>query len=286
MKLLGKIFIFLLVVLIGLVLARNVIVKTALERGVTAATGMPLSIKKFDLNILNTSIDIEGLMVRNPAGFHDTVLAEIPKILVAYQRGAIFTGKIHFKAMEFDLKQFNVVKNEQGILNLDKLKALQAQPNAEEPSDPAPKTEGKVAPLQIDSFRLKVGKASFIDYAGGQASVKDFNVGLDETYTNVTDPNKLVMLIVFKIMTRTPLALVPNFNVGALQGSVSGILGSATDVAGQMATKGLDTLKDAQRQAGDTPKGVAGVVEEKTKGLAGSVKGAASDLKKKIKLPF
>lgn len=286
MKLIKRVLTMVLIILVVLVLGRNPIIKAGAELGVRAVTGMSLSIGKFDLDILHTSIDIENLVLKNPAGFHDTILVDIPKILVAYERGAIFSGKIHFKEIVFDLKQMNVVKNEKGELNLDKLKALQPKPSAEKPSQPAPQTKGKAMAIQIDRFRLKIGKASFVDYAGGAAAVKDFNVGLDETYTDITDPNKIAMLIVFKVMTKTPLALLSGFNVSALQGSVSGILGSATDMAGQVAAKGMDTLKGTQQQAGEALKGTTGAVEGKAKALAGSVSSAASDLKKKIKMPF
>ena len=66
MKLLGKLIAFLIVVLVVLVLARNVVIKAAMETGARVVAGMPLSIQKFDLDIMQTFVDIEGLVL-NPA---------------------------------------------------------------------------------------------------------------------------------------------------------------------------------------------------------------------------
>lgn len=283
MKLIGKMLILVLVVLVVLVLARNVIVKSVVEKGVTMVTGLPLTIKKFDLGLTKTYVSIEELVVKNPDGFHDTVFVEIPKILVDYNLSDILKGKLHLEDLVFDMKQFSVVRNEKGALNLDSLKALQ---KAQQPSQPAPsqgkQEKGQPMAIQIDNFHLKVGKASFVNYSSGQPSVQDFNVGLDEHYQNITDPNKLVALIVVKVMMRTPLAMLSGFNLGGLQTSIAGIAGSAAEVAGKFAAQGIDTLKDA---TGVTTQ-VAGKAEDTLKSTAGTVKDVASSLKSKLKLPF
>ncbi|HNX68215.1 MAG TPA: hypothetical protein PLL75_04265 [Candidatus Omnitrophota bacterium] len=278
MKLIGRIVFLVLAVLVVLVLARNIVVKTAIEVGATAVTGFPLTIQKLDINFSNTSIDIEGLVMKNPSAFQGTSFVEIPKILVDYNLTDILKGKIHLENLDFEMEKLSVVKNEKGMLNLDSLKSIQGaqKPAAQKPSQPAPAGKGKAMPFQIDNFHLKVGKASYVDYSKGQPSVQEFNVGLDERYQNITDPMQLVPLIVMKVMMRTPLALLSGFNLSSIQGSVSGIAGSAADMAQAAAAKGLDTLKNAAgTQAG-------GAVKEVTS----SVTSAASSLKNKLKIPF
>ena len=82
MKLLVKLVALVVVALVVLVLARNVVIKAAVENGVRIVTGMPLSMGKLDLNFQKSFVDIEDLVVKNPSGFHDTALVEIPKIFV------------------------------------------------------------------------------------------------------------------------------------------------------------------------------------------------------------
>jgi len=294
MKILGKIVGLLIVVLVVLVLARNVVVKAAVENGVKIVTGMPLSMGKLDLNFQKSFIDIENLTVKNPSGFHDTSLVEIPKIFVAYGLRDILGGKVHLRELEFNMKQFTVVKNEKGELNLDRLKALQGtQKTPEQATKPETKTPAKAMPIQIDTMRLKIGKVVYADYSGKNPSTKEFLINLDESFQNITDLNSVVRLIVFKAMMSSGISNLVNFDIGGLQGSLTGAFNSSTEFATQAAMKGLDTLKTAAAnpnaitdQAGGVLKGTSGAVQNTAKDVTSGVKNAASTLKNKLKLPF
>jgi uncharacterized protein involved in outer membrane biogenesis len=277
MKLLMKLVMLVVVALVVLVLARNVVIKAAMVTGARVAAGMPLSMQKFDLDILNTSVDIEGLALGNPAGFHDTVLVDIPKIFFGYERASIFSGKIHVKNIEFDMKQFTVVKNEKGELNLDRLRALQGtqKPSAQKPQQ-EPKAPAKPIPVQIDRMRLKIGKVVFVDYSSGSPSTKEFLINLDQSYQNITDLNSVVRLIVLKAMMTSGISNLVNFDIGGLQGTLSGAFNTSAKLAAQAAAKSLDTLKTAAQD----PNQIAGKAEDALKDTTGAVKDAASSLKK------
>jgi hypothetical protein len=294
MKILVKSIVWLAVVLVVLVLARNMAVKVVVETGVRAVTGMPLSMGKFDLNLSKTLVDIEALVVKNPAGFHDTALVDIPRILVDYNLSDVFKGKVHLENLEFNMKQFTVVKNEKGELNLDRLKALQGtqKPSAQK-TKAEPKAPAKAMPIQIDMMRLKIGKVVYADYSGASPSTKEFLINLDQSYQDITDLNSVVRLIVLKAMMSSGISNLVNFDVRSLEGSLTGAFNTSTKLAAQAAAKGLDTLKTAAGdpnaiagQAGEVLKNTTGSVSDTTKEVAGSVKNAASSLKNKLKLPF
>jgi len=265
MKLIMKLVVLVVVALVVLVLARNVVIKAAMETGARVVAGMPLSIQKFDLDIVHTSLDMEGLLLKNPAGFHDTTLVDIPKILVAYERASIFSGKVHLKDIVFDMKQFTVVKNEKGELNLDRLKALQGTQKAPaETPKQEPKAPAKPIPVQIDKMHLQIGKVVYIDYSGGQPTTKEFQINLDQSYENITDLYSVVRLIVLKAMMSSGISNLVNFDISGLQGSVT------------------DVLKNIPVD----PSQIAGQAEGALKGTTSAVKDAASSLKSKLKLPF
>jgi len=290
MKLLKNVVIVFVVALVALVLARNVVIKAAMETGARVVAGMPLSIQKFDLDILRTAVDIEGVVLKNPSGFHDTVLLDVPKIFIAYQRAAIFSGKVHLKNIEFDMKQFTVVKNEKGELNLDRLRALQGTQKT--PAQTKPQAPAKPIPIQIDMMRLKIGKVVYVDYSSGTPSTKEFLINLDQSYQNIVDLNSVVRLIVLKAMMSSGLANLTNFDVSGLQGTLTGAFSTSTKMAAEAAAKSLDSLKSAAAnpsaipgQAGGVLKDTAGAVESTAKGMTSGVKSVASSFKK-LKLPF
>jgi hypothetical protein len=294
MKLIMKLVMLLAAVLVVLLLARNVVVKAAVENGVRIVTGMPLSLGKLDLNFQKSFIDLEELIVKNPSGFHDTSLVEIPKIFVEYGLSDILKGKAHLKILEFNMRQFTVVKNEKGELNLDRLKALQGTQKAPaQTTKPKPKAPAKPMPVQIDMMRLKIGKVVYVDYSGGQPSTREFRINLDQSYQNITDLNSVVRLIVLKAMMSSGISNLVNFDIGGLEGTLTGAFNTSTKLAARAAAKSLDTLKTAAGdpsaiagQVGGVFKSTPGAVEDTAKVVAGGVKDAASSLKNKLKLPF
>ena len=280
MKIFGRFIALFVVVLVVLVFARNVVIKAAMETGARVVAGMPLSIQKFDLDILHTAVDIEGLVLKNPSGFHDTVLVDIPKILVAYKRAAIFSGKIHLKNIEFDMAQFTVVKNEKGELNLDRLKALQGTQKApaRTTTKQEPKAPAKAIPIQIDLMRLKIGKVVYVDYSNGSPSTKEFLIDLDQSYQNITDLNSVVRLIVLKAMMSSGISHLVNFDIGGLEGTLTGSFNIPTKMAAEAAA--------VLKTAGENPSALVGQSESVLKSSASAVKSVASSLKNKLKFSF
>jgi hypothetical protein len=291
MKSLLKTFLLLVLVIVlgltALVFAHNSVAKAAMEIGVRAVTGMPLSMGKFDLNFSKSSVDIENLIVKNPSGFHDTSLLEIPKIFVAYDLSGFFKGEAHLKGLEFEMSQFTVVKNEKGALNLDRLRTLQGtqKPSAQRPGQGS-KTPAKPIPIQIDMMRLKIGKVVYVDYASGNPAIREFRINFDQSFQNITDLNSVMRLIVLKAMMSSGISNLVNFDVQGLAGS---LVNDSTQLATWFAEKGFDTMKTAAEnpsQIGGMLQNAPGSVESAAKDVTSEVKSAASAIKNKFKIPF
>ena len=166
-----------LAVLVAIILifsvAKDVIIKVAVEQGAQMITGLKLRMSGFSFGIIRGVIDIKGLKVLNPAGYKDPNMVDMPQIYVRYNLPAIFSGKIYLPDININMEQFTVVKNEKGELNLNSLKVVQAQKKGGKASEGR---ESKMPPIQIDSLRLKIDKVVYKDYSGGgEPSVKEFN---------------------------------------------------------------------------------------------------------------
>jgi hypothetical protein len=258
MKKLLIVIVALAVVLVGLSFGKDMIAKTAVERGAQMVTGLQLRMAKINVGIFNTLVNIDNLVLYNPRDFKDRIMIDMPNIYVDYNLGAILKGKIHLYDMRLDLKEFVVVKNKDGKLNLDSLKVVQAQKEGKKPQD---KDKAKAPEIQIDSLQLKIGKVVYKDYSTGSASpvVREFNVNINEKFTNINDPYTLVSIIVVKALTNTAIANLTNFDLGGLSNTVTGTLSKATKLA-------TDTAGRATQIVGETSKAVtekAGKLAEK-----------------------
>ena len=250
-------------ILIGLVvvLTLAVIFKNAL-------VGLKLDIDKLNLCLTKAMIDIDGITLYNPKKYPDPIMVNVPKVLVDLNLRKVIGGDIHVEALELEMKEFTVVKNKDGEVNINELKAV-AEAKEEQPAvkgaEPAPKPKGEKPEISVDNLHLKIGRVVFKDYSKGEEPVvKEYNINLNEKHENIKSLEAVVTLIVFKVVTKTNIAAIANVDLGGLQDVLSGTLKGTTEAATQAVGTATDTLKDA----------------------AGTLKGTAESLKDKIKLPF
>lgn len=269
MKKVVIIVVSILAILLILSFMKNMIAKVGIEKGVQMVTGLKLRMGSLNVGIRKTIVGIRNLKLYNPKGYQDKIMLDMPEIYVNYDLPAIFKNKVHIEEMRIDLKEFMVVKNEKGELNLDSLKVVQAQKEGKKPEE---KEKAKVPDIQIDSLRLKIGKVIYKDYSkGSKPSVREFNVNLDEKYENITNPYALVSLIVVKALANTTIASLTNFDLGGLKGTIGNTLATAQKVAGKAVGVATGTLK----MTTETAKEVTQVIGD-----------TAKELKNKLKLPF
>jgi len=248
-KVIGVIVVMLVAVILILALAKDIIIKTSVEKGVKHVTGLQLNLKGLKVGVIKTLIDIKGLTLFNPPGYKDEIMVEIPEIYVDYDLPAILKGKIHLEEMRLNVKELIVVKNEKGDLNLNSLKSVQEQKEDEKPKEEEKikkegKEKGKAPEMQIDILELKVGKVVYKDYSKGKPpSTKEFNINLDKKYTNITDPQALVNLIVGQALANTAIATIVDFDLKGLQGVLPGGVKAVEKTAGETLKKTAGELK-------------------------------------------
>ena len=164
-----------LVALLVSAFVKDAIIKASVEKGVEMVTGLKLRIQGFKAGLVNSLVAIRNLRLFNPRGFKDSVMLDMPEIYVDYDLPAVFKGKIHLKEVRIDLKEFYVIKNAKGEVNLDSLKVVQ-ESKGEAPAKEKPAEEGKGMEFQIDTLQLKVGKVVYKDYSqGGEPKVQEFS---------------------------------------------------------------------------------------------------------------
>ncbi len=275
MKKLITVAIVVIAVMVAASVVKDVAIKTAVEKGAEMVTGLRLTMSGFSAGILRSIVNIRGLKLYNPKGFTDPVMVNMPEIYVAYDLPAILGGTIHLKEVRINLAEFVVIKNKNGSLNLDSLKALTAQKQGK----PVEDKSGKPMKMKIDLLKLKIGKAVYKDYSGQTPSIKEFNINIDDTYTNIDNPNTLVSLIVVKALGGTAIANLANFDVRSLSKSVSGSLASAQKTvaaARATVTTAMAGATATLAGGGTGAKGVTDAAKKTAESLGGMLKGFGS----------
>ncbi|MDP8253027.1 MAG: AsmA family protein [Candidatus Kaelpia aquatica] len=213
----------LVVVLIGAVfIFRNRIVKLAVSTGVKKITGLKLDIANLNVGIPETIISIEGMQLYNPPGYVDKIMVDMPEIYVDYNLAAILKNDIHLKEVRINLREMIIVKTKDGGLNFDSLKVVKSAEEEQVVVKEDGPGEKKKTRFRIDHLKLKIGRVVYKDYfSGSKPSIKEYNLNIDESYDNITDPQALARLILVRALINTNIA---SFKIKNLQGLTANTL--------------------------------------------------------------
>lgn len=244
MKKLLKVIIIIFAVILALLLAKNIIAKVAIERGVEFVTGLKLRVSGFSVGVFKSRINIDDLKLYNPKGFEDKIMVDLPNVYVDYSLPSIFKGKLHLRDIKLNLKEFAIIKNSEGIVNLESLKVVQAQ-KEESKTKPKPKAPD----IQIDNLELKIGRVIYKDYSKSEKpSVKVYNINIDEKYHNIRNTNAVISIILVKVLSKTAIGGLVNLDLKGLGSIASDTAGKATKAvgeAGKSITEAAGKLKDS-----------------------------------------
>ncbi len=247
-----------LAILIALFFGKNVIIKTSVTAGVRAMTGLKLSIRSMDIGIFKTLIGINELQLYNPSGFVDEVMIDCPEIYVDYDLGAFMKGRTHLEEVRLILKEFIVVKNEAGKLNLDSLKVVKGKGKEEREkgeekkgeTDGGEEKETKMLDFQIDVLELRIDKVVYKDYSKGTPpKAQEYNVNIDDRFENITDPKTLGRLVILKALKNTAIARLANFDIGKLQRGISETVKKTTEKVQEATDRAVKDIEEKAREA-------------------------------------
>ncbi|MDD5496197.1 MAG: AsmA family protein [Candidatus Omnitrophica bacterium] len=241
-----------LAVIFILSLAKDMIIKVSVEKGVNLVTGLRLKMGSLKVGLLGTLVQIKDLELLNPAGYKDRTMLDMPEVFVDYALMPLLKGKIYLTEVRIDLKKLVVVKNENGELNLDALKVVQAEKETKG-KRPSVKKELNAPPMRIDSLTLKIGSVIYKDYSkGGAPAIREFNINLNEKYSDIDDLNIVVSLIVIKALSNTTVPSLANFDLQGLKGNTGDVLGTAQKLTGEAAAKVQAVTRRATRVVDET----------------------------------
>lgn len=213
-----KIIIVVLAVFIGLGIVKDQIIKAAVQAGASRVLGTDVRVGGLSFGILRPSVRVRAFKIDNPQGFPKGSMLDITEAGVDYDLPALLAGKLHFPLVILDLNEMVVIKNPDGVLNVDALKVAGKKETApvkkqEKPSEPFS--------LEIDVLRLNVNRVIFKDYTRGKEPlVQVFDVNLkDKTYKDIQSAQQLAALIMVEAMKPTAIKGAKIYGVATVLGA-------------------------------------------------------------------
>jgi len=197
-KLMIAVLIIVLLVAGGVFFGRNILARLIIVKGIKQACGLKVEISGIDIRL--PSVRISGLKVYNPSDFRDRVMLDIPEIYVDFDLPGFFKNKVYLHKLRLDIRKIDIVLNEQGKLNVNSLALL------------LPKSSGKKPPeVKIDELSVKIEKVVYRGYfpvVGVKSG--EFDLRIDETFRNVTEPSKITRQLLERVLSRIGLSDLDN----------------------------------------------------------------------------
>lgn len=279
-KFFGSILGILIVLVVIVVVAKDMILKAALEQSVTILTGFKTTVQSLQYSLPST-LQIKGLEIRNPSGFKEEVFVNMPEIYASLSLQELLQDKkIHLSEVRLNLQEVHIEKNPQGVSNVELLSSVGGKFGAAKQPVPVTQPSGKQERMsfQLDRLELTIRTVSYEDRSGlvGRAPIPGKKVAVDlnvqrEVFLNITDSKALVNLILVKIFNSATLGRILDIDPRELLGdNAAKILSSGQQVIAQQAagTRKAEALVGSSvGGAKDVLGSTAGTAKEQVSGL-------------------
>lgn len=190
--------VFLAVALVvAFLLSLNSILRVLIEHNIRAQTGMDAEIGQFKLGWLAPTIEIQDLRIYNPPDFGGAPFLDIPEIHVEYDRVALLKKEIHLTLLRFNLDELDIVKNQDGQLNISLFANAPHSRHSGAPGAPSFKRQTGYDFKGIDALNVSLRRVKFIDLKNPNND-REQTIGIQNlVIPHVKSPGDLAVLAAF-----------------------------------------------------------------------------------------
>jgi len=269
LKVLGVVITCVVLLVVGVIIFINPIVKNAVNVGGPLMLGVPVKVEDVSISPLRGVIDLKSFAVGNPEGYStNTALFAVDRIHVSLDTKSLFGDVIHIRKIQIDKPQISYeVKS--GKSNFDVL--MENLGESEKKTKDKKKKDKEDQKVIIDEFELN---SASVSYAGpitlGKAikipvpSIKLRDIGKDKGGASQVEALKAI------------LSELGNVIVNGAKAAGKALLDGAEAVGGAVKAVG-EGAKDAAKAVGEGAKDAAKAVGDSAK----DAKNAINNLFKK-----
>jgi len=219
------------------------LIKVGVEKGGSAALGVPVKVGSVHLSVLRGMVTIDGLQVANPPGYKNEYLLELGSGKVEVSLGSLLKDTIHVREISLDgtklaIEQKGLSSNIKDLLNAMPKGKPEEAPKPE--AKPAEKTPGKK--LVVDKLEITNTEAKLAVVIGGGAGVnlkiapiKMENLGADRPMS-IAELTSKIFLALIQGVAQQGAGLLPDDVVSGMKGGLNKI----TELGGEGGKKAVE----------------------------------------------
>ena len=201
-----RLLLLLLVLAVALVLLKDTITKSLVERRLREQTGLEPTIGRCEIGLLSPTITIQDFKLHNPPAFGGQPFIDLPELFLELDPAALTSGELHFKTVRMNLRAVNVVENQAGEQNTERLHAQLGQPTH---AGIGTNARPQIRFTGIDQLNLTVGRVRFTSLKNpAQNWERDLGFN-NEVATNIRNEGDLAVVLVKILLKHGLSALKP-----------------------------------------------------------------------------
>jgi uncharacterized protein involved in outer membrane biogenesis len=231
-----------------------------IAQAVEERTGFGVRIERLAVNPFTARVAWTGLALDNPAAYPSRDFVQLRAFRADAQLFTLFRERPVFDDVAIDVALVAVVKQPDGVTNLDQFRSRLAKPGAlgggseagsERPRTPVPPTRpAKNTEFLIKRLEIRFERLTYTDLTAARPATREYNLGFSHRYTDVSDPTQLLVPALFR-------------SVGESGGLLEGLLPARVELP--TAERGSNAFRDAGRKASDGLKSLFRALEDSRK---------------------
>lgn len=145
----------------GLLLARNLLLRHYLRSEIERVTGLPCSVGSVNARLTSPVIEADAISIQNlPYGFHTPLALGIRSLSARYRPWALLRGRGILARLDVNLAVVNLVRAPDGSNNLHALRAHLLSAARADRS------------IEVEEFTLRVAKVRYVDESRGAPRIQ------------------------------------------------------------------------------------------------------------------
>ncbi len=251
-----------LVILCGvfglLALAWMAFLPTLVERELRKVTGFDVRIEVLAANPFTGRVSARGVKARNPESYPTEEFVDLRELKTELGVFSCFLGdRLVIESLDVNAASVEIVRRHDGHTNAGDFIGAFSGPSGNAQGG-SPSKSGKPFQYLVKSLHVRLDRLVIADYSTSKPEVKTYELGIDHTFSNVTDPKQLLVPDVVRSLYAFGLR---RDTEQLLPGEFGRALADAVGAAAHVGSK----LKGATQKTGEFFKGVIDKLEQSVK---------------------
>jgi hypothetical protein len=226
------------------------------ERELRAVTGFDIRVPILAANPFTGRLYVQGMTAKNPHGYPAPDFVEVHSLQADVDvYSLLFGDQLVIGDLDLNVGTLDIIRLHDGRSNVGECVSAFSPPKAPGAAAAPP---GKPLKYIVKRFHIRMERLVIEDYTGFNADKRIYNLNIDHTYTNVTDPRQLLVPDVVRTLYSFGLH---HDAARLLPGDFGVALADAVDGVANVGSK----VKDASHKAGEYLKGLFDKLEQSPK---------------------